>query len=151
MGDKVEFALLADFPEHAPRIARWYFDEWVSRVPGRAVDDVLAKILDSTSRSALPMMIIAKRGSKLIGAAELKVREMDIYPQFVHWLGGVYVDPLARGRGVGFALVSHVIERAVFQGIRTLHLQTEDLSGGLYNRLGFKPWKRPATAGVLSW
>lgn len=143
----MELALLADFPEYAPRVAHWYFDEWVSQVPGRTVEDVLTKVSASASRSGLPVMVIAKEGCNVIGAAELKEREMDIYPEFTYWLGGVYVDSDFRGRGTGVALVCEVIRRAKRHGVGTLYLQTEDLSGGMYNRLGFKTVEKATYKG----
>jgi GNAT superfamily N-acetyltransferase len=45
---------------------------------------------------------------KLIGAAQLKIREMDIYPGREFWLGAVYVDPAARGQGIGELLVKRI-------------------------------------------
>lgn len=143
----MELALLVDFPEYAPRIAEWYFDEWVSRVPGKSVEDVLEKISGSLSGSALPLMVLAIEGGNVVGSAELKEREMDIFPDFTYWLGGVYVDSDARGRGIGAALVREVIRRARRHGADTLYLQTEDLSGGLYNDLGFTPVEKVAYKG----
>lgn len=138
----MELALLSDYPEHAPQIAQWYFDEWLAQVTGASVEAVLSKISHAYSGSTLRLMVIAKEGAKLLGVAELKEREMDIYPQFVHWLGGVYVDPEARGRGIASLLVNDVIRRARGFGIETLYLQTENLSGGLYTRLGFEALHR---------
>lgn len=76
---------------------------------------------------------------KLLGAAELKTREMDIYPDYEHWLGGVYVESSERGKGIGRLLTLDIIDRAKRFGIKRLYLQTESLSGGLYAECGFKP------------
>lgn len=85
------------------------------------------------------MLVLAEEGGEVLGAAELKIREMDIYPDYEFWLGGVYVDEPRRGRGVASALVREVLSRARAAGIERLYLQTEDLSGGLYRRHGFEP------------
>lgn len=143
----MKLALLSQYPEYAPRIAQWYFDEWVCQVPERTVEDVLANISPKATESGLPVMVIAKEGSNLLGAAELKEREMDIYPEFIHWVGGVYVDSKFRGKGIGSALVCEVIRRAQPYGVETLYLQTENLSGGMYNRLGFKPVEKVTYKG----
>jgi GNAT superfamily N-acetyltransferase len=50
------------------------------------------------------------------------------------------VDPAARGRGVGEALVNWCVERARAAGVRTLRLSTQTgmaAAGRLYLRLGF--------------
>jgi GNAT superfamily N-acetyltransferase len=50
------------------------------------------------------------------------------------------VDPVARGRGVGEALVGWCVQRARTSGVRTLRLSTQAgmaAAGRLYLRLGF--------------
>lgn len=120
-------------------VAKWYFDEWLSSVPNVTIDRVENKLAKAINRETAPLMVLAKDDDHLLGAAELKIREMDIYPQYEHWLGGVYVEESARGQGVGKALTLDVINRARKAGIGKLYLQTESLSGGLYADCGFKP------------
>ena len=74
------------------------------------------------------------------GQTWLKYREMDIYPDREHWLGGVYVPTSHRGREVGSRVVERVVEKARSLEVPTLHPQTDRLDGGLYRRLG---WKEP--------
>lgn len=143
----MELALLSEYPEYAPHIARWYFDEWLAHIPEASLETVLAKISRTYMGFEFPVMVIAKDGAKLLGVAELKEREMDTYPQLVHWLGGVYVDPAMRGCGVGSILVNEVVRRARALGVENLYLQTENLSGGLYKRLGFEPLQRTIYKG----
>ena len=85
------------------------------------------------------MLVLATKQGQVIGAAELKVREMDIYPDKEFWLGGVYVEEAARGKGVASALVNEVLSRARALGIQHLYLQTAKLDGGLYAKHGFEP------------
>lgn len=135
----MHLVLLADRPEGVGKIARWYFDQWAHEVPGMTLEKVAARVATLTSRQGPPMLVLAEEAGELVGAAELKLREMDIYPQYEHWLGGVYVEASQRGRGVGALLVEGVLARARAAGIETLYLQTEDLGGGLYRRHGFEP------------
>ena len=135
----MELALLADNPEAVDKVAKWYFDEWASAISGATLDRVVEKVSTFVSRESAPMLVLAKEAGEVIGAAELKTREMDIYPDYEFWLGGVYVDEKKRGRGVASSLVSEVLSRARAAGIKRLYLQTENLSGGLYTQHGFKP------------
>ena len=64
---------------------------------------------------------------------------MTRFPDLEHWLGGVYVSEARRGEGVASLLVDDVMARARAKGVEALHLQTEELSGGLYRRHGFEP------------
>ncbi|NQZ07992.1 MAG: GNAT family N-acetyltransferase [Algicola sp.] len=144
----MKLLLLADEPSAAATVATWYFNEWCKDTGRYDKDEVEKKVYASTNRDKPPLLVLAKEDDTLIGAAELKFREMDIYPQFEHWIGGVYVDENHRGKGVAFKLVSEVIAKARSVGVKKLYLQTEDLSGGLYARMGFKPIEEADSNGV---
>ena len=138
----MEIVLLADDPSAAKQVATWYFDEWISKIPGVTIDKVVNKLSKSTSRVNAPMLILAKSNEDLVGAVELKLREMDIYPEYEHWLGGLFVKQEVRRNGVGTLLVKEVIAKAKNAGIEKLYLQTEDLTGGLYSTQGFEALKK---------
>ena len=63
---------------------------------------------------------------------------MTIYPEKMHWLGGVYVNPDFRGQNIASKLVGQAQNEAIKLGIETLYLQTECLTGGLYAKLGWQ-------------
>ena len=134
----IELVLLVDLPRAAEQVAQWYFDEW-GRADGLTLDQVVAKVSKSVGRHTAPMLVLAKQGGELVGAAELKIREMDLFPEYEHWLGGVYVDEPARGQSIGSILIDEVLARAKAAGIEKLYLQTKILSGGLYKQHGFEP------------
>lgn len=135
----MNFTLLADQPAAADTVAQWYFDEWASSVPDVTVENIRRKVARSISRHSAPMIVLAVEQDIIIGAAELKLREMTIYPEYEHWVGGVYVEKSRRGEGVGSGLVKEVIGRAKKANIEKLYLQTQALDGGIYARLGFQP------------
>ncbi len=58
------------------------------------------------------------------------------------WLADVIVDPAARGRGVGTALVAGVAEVVERLGLKRFALFTAD-AHGLYERFGFRPLPDP--------
>jgi GNAT superfamily N-acetyltransferase len=58
------------------------------------------------------------------------------------WLCDVYVDPAARGAGLGTALVGAVREELRPFGLRRVLLATHD-AHGVYERLGFAPLAEP--------
>ncbi|MET8576231.1 GNAT family N-acetyltransferase [Streptomyces sp. NPDC005012] len=58
------------------------------------------------------------------------------------WLCDVYVDPAARGKGLGTALVARVREELRPLGLRRILLATHD-AHAVYARLGFAPLERP--------
>lgn len=65
------------------------------------------------------------------------------------WLCDVYVDPSARGKGIGTALVGAVREELRAYGLRRVLLATHD-AHGVYEKLGFRPLERPDQWMALS-
>ena len=72
----------------------------------------------------------------------------DIYPDKLHWLGGVFVAPQYRGKGIGSTLAEHIARKAPSYGVKILYLQTEQLDGGLYSRLGWTPFEQVDNHGL---
>jgi GNAT superfamily N-acetyltransferase len=58
------------------------------------------------------------------------------------WLCDVFIDPEARGRGVGTALVGHIVATLEPLGLRRIALATAD-AHGLYAKFGFEPLRDP--------
>lgn len=135
----MEFMFLADREEEVNTIAQWYFSEWGRLSPSATVTFFTEQLSRYLNRDAVPLVIMAVENDVVIGAAQLKYREMKIYPDKEHWLGGVYVTEQHRGKGVAAALINEVEAVAIRLGVTELHLQTEQLTGGLYARLGWQP------------
>ena len=144
----MDFTLLVDRPDTIPRIAAWYHDEWGYLNPEESTTIVEENLRVYLERDRIPLIVLAVEGDDVAGCAQLKFREMDIYPEKEHWLGGVYVPAEHRGRGVASALVREAIGRARSLGVERLHLQTEAHDGGLYARLGWVPVERVTYRGV---
>ncbi|WP_329223755.1 GNAT family N-acetyltransferase [Streptomyces sp. NBC_01485] len=58
------------------------------------------------------------------------------------WLCDVYVDPAARGKGIGTALVAAVRDHLRPHGLRRILLATHD-AHGVYEQVGFAPLEKP--------
>ena len=129
--------LLADRLEAVPRVAGWYFAEWGYLNPSATPERVRDKLVASANRDVVPLTLLAVIEQEVVGAAQLKYREMPMFPEKEHWLGGMFVAPEHRGRGIAAQLVESVVETARNLGVNTLHIQTERLDGGLYARLGW--------------
>ncbi|WP_211249630.1 GNAT family N-acetyltransferase [Microvirgula aerodenitrificans] len=144
----MELLLLADEPSAAGMVASWYFDEWCRDSGHYTQDQVLAKVMAATHVDRAPLIVLARQAGEWVGAAELKIREMAIFPEYEYWLGGVYVVEKARGQGVASLLITEILSRARGAGIRKLYLQTENLTGGVYCRHGFKAVEHVNYKGV---
>lgn len=135
----MQLKLLADIPEAIPVLARWYFDQWGSQIEGNSVEATCDRICEKLNRDRAPLHLVAVEDDVPLGAAQWKIREMEIYPEREYWLGNVYVSAEARGRGIASQLAEAIAQEARSCGVQVLSLQTERLDGGLYARLGWKP------------
>ena len=130
---------LSSRPEHIELVARWYFDEWVQDTQTASIEDVIANLSESLDSRVLPITFVAYIEDVLVGAAQLKIREMREYAHFKFWLGGVYVDFQWRGETIATQLVAHCLQEAKCRELTPLYLQTQRMDGGLYKHLGWMP------------
>ncbi|EMF60214.1 N-acetyltransferase [Stenotrophomonas maltophilia EPM1] len=119
-------------------MAQWYHAEW-GQDAGLTVEQELQRLNPPQDAAGFPHLIAAFDDGQVVGAVQLKRREMQAFPQYEHWLGSVFVADSHRGRGLAGALVEQAAAQAVRMGVSDLYLQTEALDGGLYARLGWKP------------
>jgi GNAT superfamily N-acetyltransferase len=91
----------------------------------------------SCGKGAIPSVVVALDGSRLLGGALLLENDLKLRPNLTPWLAGVYVIAQERGRGVASQLVKRVVEEAATLGVRELYLYT-DASQALYARLGWE-------------
>jgi len=145
----LKYAFLADRADAIPIISRWYFNEWGHLAEVESIERMQDRIGDYMHRDRIPFILVAMKGHDFAGAAQLKYREMpEMFPDKEHWLGGVYVAASHRGQGYGSQIVEQIVKLAPSYGVKTLHLQTEALDGGLYARLGWKPCEQVTSRGV---
>jgi len=132
----MEFSLLNDDTNAVNTVTQWYFEQWCGD-GSYTLAQVSAMVTNSAGRTSPPLTVLAKQGQHVVGAAQLKIREMTQYPQYEFWVGGVYVCEQGRGQGVAAQMVDEIIVQAKRLGITALYLQTQDLCGGLYAERGF--------------
>ena len=133
----MKLSLLADNPQEKINIAQWYFDEWLHIIPGMTVERISQKLSQSDNRSKAPLMILAHKNGQLAGVVELKFRENAHYPEYEHWLGGLFVNPLNRGQGISRSLIDEVKKHAAQFGVTKLYLQCETKNIDLYLQNNF--------------
>lgn len=146
--EDLRFACLSDNPESASLIAGWYFAEWGHLNSSATVESIREKLIATTHGDAIPMTVLAVLDEAVVGSAQLKYREMQIYPEKEHWLGGVFVVPEHRRKGIAARLVEAVVGSARSLGVEVLHLQTPELDGGLYLKLGWRPAEQLRYKGI---
>ena len=89
------------------------------------------------NRKDLPIAWVAHQGTVVFGTAALRTHDLDDRKDLSPWLGGVFVLPAFRRRGIASALCSAVERHAANRGIRKLFLFTLDQQA-LYEPLGWR-------------
>ena len=100
---------LADRPEFIPQLGSWYFQEWGHKEESRTLQTETDKLHGYLNRDSPPLILLATKEHELLGAAQLKFYEMNIYPDKEHWLGGVYVSTNHRGQGIAAQIITRLI------------------------------------------
>lgn len=128
---------LADYPEYVASLAPALVEHWRFAFPDDTVDTRRGKLRQHLSRDVLPIAWAAHDHGEVYGTAALRECDLKGHEQFTPWLGGVFVLPDFRGKGIGSALCAAVEHHAGRTDICKLYLFTLDQQP-LYSRLGWR-------------
>lgn len=137
-----KYIYLADQPDLVPVLTNWFYDEWGSNNPNNSRDRIRGILLEHLNRDRIPLTIVILRDSNPIASASLKIREMETHPQYLHWLGGVFVHPDYRQQGIGSNLVDYTADEAKRLAVNELYLYTRSHER-FYTQLGWQVIERP--------
>lgn len=145
---EVTIDLLAHYPHLADELARWSWNEWrpIYEERGQTFEHALRNYRERTNTDCLPLALIALNGPDLIGTVSLKYHDLDSRPDLDPWLGGVFVIPSWRRRGVASLLMQRAVEAAAMLGLMKLYLWTSSAEG-LYQKLGWEVVERSHYCG----
>ena len=143
-GDK--FVYLADRADLIPTLAGWFYGEWGHNHPDLTPATIEVKLRQRLNRDRVPLVLVTLRDDSPIASASLKIQEMETHPQYMHWLGSVYVLPEFRGEGIGSNLVQYSVNEAKRLAVHDLYLYTRSHEK-FYTHLGWKPIERPLYHG----
>lgn len=137
-----QLTFLADYPQFVPTIAEWIFDEWGHQDPENSLKNSVARLQSRLNTNTPPIALVGLLDGKPIACSSIKIRELDPFPQYTHWLGSVYVLSEFRNKGIGTAVVEISSQIAAKLGLRELYLYTHSHED-FYTHLGFTPVERP--------
>ncbi len=105
-----------------------------------------AKLRSHLNKDELPIAWVAHSGDEALGMAALRVHDLEGREDLTPWLGGVFVRPEHRRRGVASQLCRVVEDKAWSLEFETLYLFTTDQQS-LYSRLGWELWQKALWRG----
>lgn len=126
---------LSAAPEAAALLAQWFKAEWAEHYEGRSLAEVQADFPIPTD-GGLPVIIVAFEGGAPCGTAALRASANHATALLTPWLGGLYVEPRSRRRGVARALLAAAEAEARRRGFTMLHAETAQ-ARPLFEALGW--------------
>ena len=132
----VRISYLIDHPEYIAQLAQWLFEQWGVLLGEENLDVRIKKLKAHMNRDELPIAWVAHANGQLLGTAALRVYDLEGREDLTPWLGGVFVGPKFRRRGIGEALCAAVEDAARERGTETLYLFTLDKQAW-YSQLGW--------------
>jgi GNAT superfamily N-acetyltransferase len=133
----VRISYLIDHPEYIPQLTQWLFEEWDAILGEKTTETRINKLNTHLSRDKLPIAWVAHARGRLLGTAALRVHDLEGREDLTPWLGGVFVGPQFRRRGIGATLCATVEDAARSRGVQTLYLFTLDKQAW-YSRMGWQ-------------
>lgn len=130
---------LADVPEVSHAIAEWYYNEWGAHDENITREYMHEIVLQKIgNKDQIPLSLVLFVDDKLAGVAELKYRENKNFPEYTHWLGGIFIASTFRGLGLSSKLIQSAKTVAKALNVQNLYLQAEPMNIALYEKHGFK-------------
>ncbi len=134
----MQISYLINHPEFIETLAPWVFEHWRPILTEETLESRIARFRAHMNRDVLPIAWVAHSGSKVFGTVALRVHDLHGREDLTPWLGGLYVAPPYRGRGIGTALCAAVEQKAAtFHDVATLYLFTLDRQAW-YGSLGWR-------------
>jgi predicted N-acetyltransferase YhbS len=101
---KVNIGYLADHPDSITILAGWLFEEWGHGSPDGTAHGMIDTLKERQNHDKLPLALVVLRGNEPVGTVSLTLKEVEIRPQYEHWLGTLFVHEFHRGKGIGSLL-----------------------------------------------
>ena len=150
MAPHITIDYLGNHPHLIEQLATWSWTEWRSiyEQRGQNFTDALKNYQERTNFDCLPLAFVAFAENELVGTISLKHQDLEIRPDITPWLGGLFVVPSWRRRGVASLLMRRAVEEAAKLNLPRLYLWTSSAEG-LYLKLGWRPRERTEYHGKI--
>lgn len=129
---------LCDHPQHLPGLARAHVAAFGALLPDWTVEQALDELARHDRQQVIPTTLVALEADALLGSVSLLCEDHEHIRQYSPWLATLYVQPSARHRGIGAALVARCVEEAAALGVERLYLYCTGALVAYYRRLGWR-------------
>jgi len=128
-------------PEFFDLVADRIWQAWW-KAQGHPLDYIAGRLRENLNAEPIPLALVAHEGPAFLGTSSLIASDLGERPQLTPWVAAVWVEPQARRRGVGAALVNRAAQDCFALGIGRVHLCARPPRSEFYERLGWIPVER---------
>ena len=129
-------------PEFLDTVADRVWRAWW-KDSGHPLDIISGRLLEENlGADPIPLALIAHDGMEFLGTSSVIKADLTERPQLTPWVAAVWVEPHARQRGVGAALVNRAVQDCFALGFSRAYLCARPQRSGYYQRLGWIPIER---------
>jgi GNAT superfamily N-acetyltransferase len=129
-------------PEFLDTVADRIWQAWW-RDSGHPLDYISGRLRhENLTADPIPFALIAHDGAEFLGTSSVITSDFAERPEFTPWVAAVWVDPPARRRGVGAALVNRAARDCFALGVGRVYLRARPQRSGYYEKLGWIPIER---------
>jgi GNAT superfamily N-acetyltransferase len=129
-------------PEFLDTVAMRIWQAWW-RDYGYPLDYIAGRLRhENLNAHPIPFALVAHDGPEFLGTSSVIVSDLAERPQFSPWVAAVWVEPQARRRGIGGALVESATQGCFALGVSRVYLCARIERAGFYERLGWSPIER---------
>lgn len=121
------------FDAVADRIWQAWWQHRVSR------EKFVERVRENLVGPGMPLALIAHDGGGFLGTASLIASDLDERPHYTPWVAAVWVEPDARGQGIGRALVERAADEGFALGHARIYLCAPPARRSYYVELGWTP------------
>ncbi|MGA9088130.1 MAG: GNAT family N-acetyltransferase [Bradyrhizobium sp.] len=126
-------------PEFLDTVADRLWQAWW-RDSGHPLGFISGRLRDENlNADPIPFALVAHDGEAFLGTASVIASDLAERPQLTPWVAAVWVEPEARQRGVGGALVNHATRDCFALGFGRAYLCARARLSTFYARLGWTP------------
>jgi GNAT superfamily N-acetyltransferase len=129
-------------PEFLDTVAMRIWQAWW-RDTGHPLDYIAGRLhRENLNPDPIPFALVAHDGAEFLGTSSVITADLPERPQLTPWVAAVWVEPQARRRGVGAALVDRAALDCFALGVISLYLCARRERADFYERLGWIPIER---------
>jgi GNAT superfamily N-acetyltransferase len=105
-------------------------------------DLIAGHLRENMADTPIPLALVAHDGDSFLGTASVIPSDLAERPQLTPWIAAVWVEPQARQRGVGSALVNRAAQDCFALGFERAYLCARPQRSAFYEGLDWIPIER---------